>query len=70
MLAMALFLSGCGGEPSDKTAGGVTPDEARALDEAAAMVEARRLPAEALRTPVATASAPASSSSATGEPKQ
>jgi hypothetical protein len=70
-----LPLAGCGGEPSNRTAGGVTPDEARALDEAAEMVEARRLPAEALRPPVGAmpASEAASSPSdngATGEPIQ
>jgi hypothetical protein len=64
MLVIALVLSGCGGPPSDKTAGGVTPDEARALDEAADMVEARRLPPEALRPPVT------ASPAATGETKQ
>lgn len=55
-MIMAMLLSACGGEKTDRTAGGVTPDEARALDEAAEMVEARRLPAEALRPPVATPS--------------
>lgn len=65
VIAFALLASGCGSAPSDRTAGGVTPDEARALDEAADMVEARRLPAEALRPPVATASP-----SATGGSKQ
>lgn len=72
-LALALLLSGCGAEPSDKTAGGVTPDEARALDEAADMVEARRLPAEALRAPVAAATgmaSPQAPQGQTGEPKQ
>ena len=74
-LIVSLSLAGCGGEPSDRTAGGVTPDEARALDEAAEMIEARRLPDEALRPPAAApASAAASSSPSisgpTGEPKQ
>ena len=76
MFLIALLpLAGCGGEPSNRTAGGVTPDEARALDEAAEMVEARQLPVEALRPPAAAtqASEPASAPSdngPTGEPKQ
>lgn len=79
MLLIALPLMGCGSEPSNRTAGGVTPDEARALDDAAQMVEARRLPAEALRQPAAPASAEqasaagasqAASPSATGESRQ
>lgn len=51
------LLAACGGGDS-RTAGGVTPDEARALDEAAEMIEARRLPAEALEPGPAPASAP------------
>lgn len=64
MFLIVLMLAGCGSEPTDRTAGGVTPDEARALDDAAAMVEARRLPAEALRPPAGPA-APASAASGT-----
>ena len=45
LLSLAL-LAACGRD--DATAGGVTPGEARALDEAAEMLEARRLPDEAL----------------------
>jgi hypothetical protein len=45
-----LALSACDSGPSP-TAGGVTPDEARALEEAAEMVESRRLP-EAVISPV------------------
>lgn len=67
MLLIALPLMGCGSEPSNRTAGGVTPDEARALDDAAQMVEARRLPAEALRQPVAPASVAASGAPSTGD---
>jgi hypothetical protein len=72
MLLIALLLTGCGGEPSNRTAGGVTPDEAKALDDAAEMVDARQLPAEALRPPVAPTSGASAqaSSSATGESKQ
>ena len=54
LLPLAL-LAACGRD--DATAGGVTPGEARALDEAAEMLEARRLPDEALAPPTASASA-------------
>lgn len=66
MIALALLVTGCGGPPSDRTAGGVTPDEARALDEAATMVEARRLPAEALRSPATPSAAPGASPGISG----
>ena len=49
------LLAACG--RSDATAGGVTASEARALDEAAEMLEAQRLP-EAALAPVPTAPAP------------
>lgn len=54
-LALAL-LSACGKSDNEPGPGGVTLGEARALDEAAEMIEQRRLPAEALRPPSATAS--------------
>ncbi len=44
----ALALSGCGSD-ADPGPGGVTVGEARALDEAAAMLDERRPPAEALQ---------------------
>lgn len=72
LIALTL-LAGCGSAPSDRTAGGVTPDEARALDDAAEMIEARRLPAEALRAPVAPQaplSGAGAASAAAGEPKR
>lgn len=47
LLATAL-LAGCGPNDSDPGPGGVTIGEARALDEAAEMLEQRRLPPEAL----------------------
>lgn len=46
-----LALAACGAADNDPGPGGVTIGEARALDEAAEMIEARRLPPEALRTP-------------------
>ena len=47
-VAIALCLSACGGDDSQSGPGGVSPSEAKALDEAAEMVEQGRpdLPAE------------------------
>lgn len=47
-LVLALALAACGPAGNDPGPGGVTVDEARALDEAAAMLDERRLPAEAV----------------------
>jgi hypothetical protein len=46
--ALALLVAACGPAGNDPGPGGVTVDEARALDEAAAMLDERRLPDEAL----------------------
>jgi len=48
LLAAALLLAGCGPNDTDPGPGGVTVGEARALDEAAEMLDEQRLPAEAL----------------------
>jgi len=54
----ALFvLAGCGSSSDDDAQGGVTANEARALDDAAQMVEARQLPSEALQPTLPPASA-------------
>jgi hypothetical protein len=53
--AAALTLAGCGND-NDPGPGGVTVGEARALDEAAEMLEQQRLPAKATPTPTPTAS--------------
>ncbi|MXP26320.1 hypothetical protein GRI39_09755 [Altererythrobacter indicus] len=45
-------LSGCQKSDSDPGPGGVTVGEARALDEAAEMLEERKLPEEALEPAV------------------
>lgn len=45
VLALALGLAGCGQNDNDPGPGGVTVGEARALDEAAEMIE-QRLPSE------------------------
>jgi len=62
--AAALTLAGCGEGDNDPGPGGVTVGEARALDEAAEMLEQQRLPDDAQPaasgTPPAAASSPAS----------
>ena len=45
----ALLLAGCGSGDDDPGPGGVTVGEARALDEAAEMLDEQRLPEDALR---------------------
>lgn len=49
--AALICLSSCSPAGNDSGPGGVTVDEARALDEAAEMLEQRRLPDEALSNP-------------------
>lgn len=56
------LLAACGQGENDPGPGGVTVGEARALDEAAEMLEERRLPPEALST--SAAAVPASQRSA------
>ena len=51
LLFPALLLAACGPAGNDPGPGGVTVDEARALDQAAEMLEERRLPPEALSNP-------------------
>jgi hypothetical protein len=51
-----LLLAACGQSDSDPGPGGVTVGEARALDEAAAMLDKRRLPPEATVAPPPTPS--------------
>lgn len=52
LVALALLTS-CGPGENDPGPGGVTVGEARALDEAAEMIEQRRLPPEVLPNPKA-----------------
>ena len=54
----ALTLAGCGAGENDPGPGGVTMGEARALDEAARMLDERPVPPEALE-PVQPAPPPA-----------
>lgn len=51
LVPLALSLAGCGQADNDPGPGGITVGEARALNEAAEMIEQRRLPAEALPSP-------------------
>lgn len=68
LLLPALMLSACQKADNEPGPGGVTVGEARALDEAAQMIEDQRLPAQAApgaapgeaRTAPATAAKPAS----------
>ena len=48
VLAITALLAACGPSDNDPGPGGVTVGEARALDEAAQMIEERRIPADAL----------------------
>jgi hypothetical protein len=66
LLLTAMTLSGCGKADSDPGPGGVTVGEARALDEAAAMLDERRPPAEALQ-PSQEQTAPDDTASAAAE---
>ena len=54
-LLLVAPLTACGPAGTDPGPGGVTVDEAKALDEAAAMLEERRLPPEALPSAAASA---------------
>lgn len=58
ILFAILVLAACGPAGNDPGPGGVTVDEARALDEAAEMLEQRRLPPEALSKPAVEGDAP------------
>jgi hypothetical protein len=53
-LALVAALAACGSEPA-REAGPVSEGEAKALDEAAEMLDARRLPPEAIPTDAPTA---------------
>ena len=61
LLAMLMGLAACGKRASQP--GGVTPGEARALGDAAEMIEAKRLPDSALRPPTAPPAVPPSTTS-------
>ncbi len=58
----ALLLAACGDSGAAPGPGGVSVDEAEALDQAAEMLDSQRLPPEALEEPAASPSASASPS--------
>lgn len=58
LFVVLLALTACGKTDNDPGPGGVTVGEARALDEAAEMIEARRMPPEALHSGAPSAPAP------------
>lgn len=62
--AASAALAACGGD--DRTAGGVTANEARALDDAAEMLEQRRLPDGLATAPAAPDAEPPPLPPATG----
>ena len=62
--ALLFALAGCGGETASAP-GAVSPGEAKALEDAAEMLEERRLPPDAVPTEVPTA--PPSSADLTGD---
>lgn len=71
LLASTLMLAACGKSDNAPGPGGVTVGEARALDEAAEMIEKRQLPKEALHPPAsapAPAPAPSVAASASAAP--
>ena len=51
LLLTLCSLTACGSSGENKRAGGVSAGEAQALDQAAEMIESRRLPDGALRQP-------------------
>ncbi|MBV1689896.1 hypothetical protein KRR38_19970 [Novosphingobium sp. G106] len=62
LLALLFALAACGKSDNAPGPGGVTVGEARALDEAAEMIEKRQLPKDALHPPAPAPSAAASAS--------
>lgn len=64
-IMMICALTGCGQRDNDPGPGGVTVGEARALNEAAEMLEQRRVPAELIEP-----RAPASSEGADRAPQK
>ncbi len=69
-LALALALTACGPSDNDPGPGGVTVGEARALDEAAAMIDKRQTPAEVLPQEPATGAEPAAEPAQAPEPER
>jgi len=62
-LAALLALAGCGSNDTDPGPGGVTVAEAKALDEAAEMIDSRKPPSEALTEGATASDAPSEAAS-------
>lgn len=67
-LLLAVLAAGCGPKDTDPGPGGVTVAEAKALDQAAEMLEQRRLPPEATQATAPVSGASASASASTSPP--
>ncbi len=66
VLLSCLLLAACGGSQTEDAPGAVTADEARALGEAAEMLQERRVPPEQLRDVPAIDTAPAEGADTAG----
>ena len=69
-LLLTMLAASCGPKDTDPGPGGVTVAEARALDDAAEMLEQRRLPPEATQDEAAPSGQPKPSASPTPSPSQ
>lgn len=69
-VALLVLVSACGPADTDPGPGGVTVGEAKALDEAAEMLEQRRLPADALPAPASSSSSGPSATPSSETPAQ
>lgn len=67
-LLIVVLAAGCGQRDTDPGPGGVTVAEAKALDQAAEMLEQRRLPPEATRDEARPAASPAPKSTPSPTP--
>lgn len=68
VIAALVLVAGCGEADTDPGPGGVTVGEARALDQAAEMLDQQRLPDEALADPAADSPADSPADSGASEP--
>lgn len=66
ILAPLLVLAACSNE--ERTAGGATPNEARALEDAAEMVQDQRVPPDSVPSTAAAGALPQAKSTPSGKP--
>jgi hypothetical protein len=64
LFALTAALAACNRQSDNARAGGVSAGEAKALDDAAEMIDSRQLPPEAVQPPAARTGAPASPAAA------